>query len=116
MVTRMRPSNSFLPNPLRGQAWLGARPGQLNQRSLLVKDGVKQIVGKQISSVVVATSDRAPRTQMFLVFADGTYFEIWGDAFTGAGGIDPGGVPEILRQVASSGGRITATYPGPVLP
>lgn len=80
-----------------------------------MKDGVKQIVGKQISAVVVAASKRAPKSQMFLVFSDRTYLEIWGDTFTAAGGLDPGGTPEVIRQTVESNDTITGTYPPAVL-
>jgi hypothetical protein len=80
-----------------------------------MKDGVREIIGKEISAVIVVESNRSPTTQMFLVFSDNTYFEIWGNTFTGAGGIDRGGTPEVIRQITASGGKITATYPGPVL-
>ncbi|WP_460758025.1 hypothetical protein [Lysobacter fragariae] len=76
---------------------------------------MKYIVGKQISAVVVAANDRDPRTQLFLVFSDGTYFEIWGNTFTGAGALDRGGTPEVLQYVTTCGGRVTATYPEPGL-
>ena len=81
-----------------------------------MKDGVKQIIGKEISAVIVVESQRAPTCQMFLVFLDGTYFEIWGDTFTGAGGVDHGGASDVIREISASGGRVTDIYLHPSSP
>jgi hypothetical protein len=75
-----------------------------------MKDGVREIIGKTIVSVVVAESARSPSTQMFLAFSDGTYFEIWGDTFTGAGGLDQGAAKDVIKYVESTGGKVTAAY------
>lgn len=42
------------------------------------KDSLSDIIGKTISSVVVAENRQSePRVQVFLVFSDNTSFEIW---------------------------------------
>jgi hypothetical protein len=54
-----------------------------------MKDGLKEIIGRQIASVVVAHSEKgSPRHQVFLVFTDGSNFELWGDSFSCCGGVD----------------------------
>ena len=51
-----------------------------------MKDGLQHIIGKTTKSVIVTRDDRPPRNQVFLVFDDNTYFEFYGESFTGAGG------------------------------
>ncbi len=78
-----------------------------------MKDGVGEIVGKSIAGIVVAENNRPPRVQLFLTFADGTYFEIWGDNFTCAGGVDRGDAETAAAYAKSFGARITKTFPNP---
>ena len=73
-----------------------------------MKDGLKEIVGKQIAAVVVATSDGPPRNQVFLVFADGSNFEFYGENFTCCGGLDR--TRHIERYIESGRGQITSVY------
>ena len=73
-----------------------------------MKDGLKEIVGKQIAAVVVAKSDCHPRNQVFLVFADGSNFELYGENFTCCGGLDR--TRDIERYVESGKRRIVRVY------
>ena len=74
-----------------------------------MKDGFKDIVGRQIAAVVVAANEkRPPRSQVFLVFTDDTCFELYGDAFTGCAGIDQ--ADRIASYVKSAGGKIVRVY------
>jgi hypothetical protein len=75
-----------------------------------MKDGLKQVIGKHISGVVVASRPSSPRQQLFLTFADGTYFEIWGDSFSCAGGVDLGGAPAAIAYATGMGAKITRLY------
>jgi hypothetical protein len=75
-----------------------------------MKDGVRQVIGKTISSVVVGKSKHDPQVQVFLVFDDGTYFEFWGAHFRGAGRVDRGGVQEASAYIEKLGGEVTAVY------
>jgi len=81
-----------------------------------MKDGLREIVGKTIRSVVVGSSDREPSIQVFLVFEDGTYFEFWGSSFNCASAVDPGGVAEASAYVTKIGGEVTRVYPGVEVP
>ena len=72
-----------------------------------MKNGLKGIIGKQIAAVVVA-SGRAPRQQVFLVFADGTRFEFWGENFSCCSGLDP--AAGIEPYVESGAGKIEKVY------
>jgi hypothetical protein len=67
-----------------------------------MKSAICKIVGKTIAAVVVKEADRAPQTQVFLVFDDDTYFEIYsieGD-INCAGGVDIGGL-EVVRSLGT---------------
>ena len=78
-----------------------------------MKDGFKEIIGRQIAAVVVARSETAsPRHQVFLVFTDGSNFELWGDSFSCCGGVDR--TRDIERYVKSGGGKITNVYTNPI--
>jgi len=77
-----------------------------------MKDGLKDIIGRQIAAVVVASNDKgSPRHQVFLVFTDGSNFELYGDAFTCCGGLDR--TRDIARYVESGGGEIVSVYTDP---
>lgn len=78
-----------------------------------MKDGIKEIVGKTICGAVVAVNSETPRVQLFLTFTDGTYFEIYGDSYTGAGGVDRGDTKTATAYAKSFGAEITQTYPAP---
>jgi hypothetical protein len=76
-----------------------------------MKDGLRQIVGKTISSVVVAKNEKAnPRHQVFLVFSDGTSFEFFGPDFSCASGLDRSGVEEAKDYAEQGGATIINTY------
>ena len=73
-----------------------------------MKDGLRHIVGKRVAAVVVAESDRTPKNQVFLVFSDGSRFELYGADFTCCTGLDRAN--DIERYVESGNGRITRVY------
>ena len=76
-----------------------------------MKGGLKHIIGKQIAGVLVAASERSPREQVFLVFADGSSFEFWGDDFNCGAGLDRS--DGIWRYVTSGKGEIVRAYGRP---
>ena len=77
-----------------------------------MKDGIKQIVGKTITSIVVGKNDRSsPHNQVFLIFDDGSSFEMWGEHISCAGGTDKGGVSEVVSYIERGGGAVSACYP-----
>jgi len=74
-----------------------------------MKNGLKDIVGKRIATVVVARNEhRHPRHQVFLVFDDGNRLELYGEAFTCCSGLDRGA--GIEDYVEGGGGRIVSIY------
>ena len=72
-----------------------------------MKDAIRGIVGKTVESVVISEDNKkGPTDQIFLVFTDRSYFEIYGDlALTG--GIDSGGEAEALIYAKLFAGKIT---------
>ena len=65
---------------------------------LKLKDGLPQLLGKRICGAVVKEGDRLPRMQVFLIFDDDTYYEIYTDStIYGTGAVDRGGI-EHVRQ------------------
>lgn len=66
----------------------------------MIKPAVKQLVGKRIAAVIAATCNVAPKTLLFFVFDDGTYYEFYSSAeISTAGGVDQGGIPEVLAYL-----------------
>ncbi|HWE42942.1 MAG TPA: hypothetical protein VG432_10570 [Gemmatimonadaceae bacterium] len=61
------------------------------------KPAVADIIGKTIEHIVVKEGDRQPRSQVFLVFTDGSYYEFYSatGAIVGAGGLDVGGIEAV---------------------
>jgi hypothetical protein len=57
-------------------------------------DAFKGVVGKRIQGVLVAGHPRPPRNQVFLVFNDETYYELFGDAISSIKGTDSGGMDQ----------------------
>lgn len=58
------------------------------------------MVGRTITGVVVKESDRPPRSQVFLIFSDGVYSELWSDAPINAARLWPGGRDEVRAYMA----------------
>ena len=55
-----------------------------------LKDGLSQLLGKRICGAVVKEGDRLPRMQVFLIFDDDTYYEVYTDSMIyGTGGVVP---------------------------
>lgn len=73
-----------------------------------MKDGLKYIVGKTIAGVVVASSKGSPHNQVFLIFPDGSRFELYGDNFSCCAGLDS--AARIPHYVASGKGEIVNVY------
>lgn len=64
-----------------------------------------EIVGKTIDEVIFKENPSNPKQQLFLVFDDGTYFEIHGgegDPVQGAKGLDEGD-GDLIEQLGQDG-------------
>lgn len=44
-----------------------------------MKSYIQKIIGKTIEKIVVTEATRDPREQVYLLFSDGTHFEVFGD-------------------------------------
>ena len=68
-----------------------------------MRAGIEQTLGKSIKDIIVAESPGSsyPRKQVFLIFADDTYFEFYGAEFSWTASVDPGGVDEVGRYIAN---------------
>ena len=65
-----------------------------------LKEGLPRLLGKRICGVVVKEGDRLPRMQVFLIFDDDTYYEIYTDStIYGTGGIDRGGIEQVRQYM-----------------
>ena len=63
-----------------------------------LQDVLPQRLGKRICGAVVKEGDRMPRMQVFLIFDDDTYYELYSDSIIfGTGGVDIGDI-EHVRQ------------------
>jgi hypothetical protein len=76
-----------------------------------LKPAIELIIGKTVESVVLHERDlntRAP-SQVFLVFTDGTYYELYGTDINCCGSLDPrGGIKAALDYTRLfPGGTIT---------
>jgi hypothetical protein len=68
-----------------------------------LREEISEIVGKRITGIVAKKQGSAPRTQVFLLFDDNTYIELYATA-TGEiqwyRGCDHGGLEEVENYVA----------------
>ena len=64
---------------------------------------LRDLLGKRIVGVVAKRTriDRPPYEQLFLVFDDSTYFEIYGELHP-AGGVDSGGIEAVRAYLGRS--------------
>ena len=62
--------------------------------------GLEKIVGKEISRIVLKERDKTPKWQLFLLFSDNTYFELYSDEpFATTKDVDRGGIDEVTRYL-----------------
>ena len=55
--------------------------------------GLNQTIGKTIAGYVLRTgSSISPREQVFIVFTDNTYYELYGESINSASAVDRGGM------------------------
>ena len=69
-----------------------------------MRGSFEKIIGKTISGVYTRDNENDPQGQMFLLFDDDTYFEIYGyGSMKGAGGIDKGDLDKVMSLNLPSG-------------
>jgi hypothetical protein len=75
-----------------------------DNRDTGLREEISEIVGKRITGLVAKKQSQTPRTQLFLIFDDGTYVELYGTE-TGEiqwyRGCDKGGLKEVGDYVAN---------------
>ena len=66
-----------------------------------MKDEIARIAGKPIKHVLVKGSDREPRSQVFLVFTDDSYYELYADdTIHGTGSLSYGGLEHARKYMS----------------
>lgn len=77
-----------------------------------MKDGAQEILGKSISGVVIKSSPDQPRSQLFLLFADGTCFEFYSDgSIRPTGGVDRVTIEDVRRYLKGRTEVVFEAYP-----
>lgn len=56
-----------------------------------MRGNFEKLLGKTIKGVIIKQDNGSPQNQIFILFTDDTYFEIYGDDMRGARGLDVGG-------------------------
>jgi hypothetical protein len=70
-------------------------------------EGVRTMIGKTITAVIIRECfDQSPNYQLLLVFADGTYFEIYGNEFCTAHNLSKGDAQAALKYADGFGGMV----------
>ena len=76
---------------------------QFDRHDTGLREEISEIVGKRIKGLVAKKQRETPRTQLFLMFDDGTYIELYGTC-TGEiqwyRGCDEGGLKEVEGYLA----------------
>ena len=68
-----------------------------------MKDGIYEIKGKMISDVAYKIGgSNEPKSQVILVFTDGTYFEFYSEFIDGISGCRDGGLETVNRLLRAS--------------
>jgi hypothetical protein len=73
---------------------------------MAIKSAIRDVIGRTSAGVFITKNRGEPQNQLFIVFSDGTHYEIWGHVST-AGGVDRGGLDEAERYARSFGGELT---------
>lgn len=75
-------------------------------------DALNKVIGKRINGIVFAESLGPPRHQLFLIFDDGTHYELYGDDISGCKDIDRGGMDWVRSYVSRvNNPRLTVEIP-----
>ena len=76
-----------------------------------MKWSILDIIGKEISQVVVVEREAYPDQQMFLIFSDGTSMEFYGEPFKCASNLETGGLVSILEFLGRMKTKTVTVYP-----
>jgi hypothetical protein len=68
-------------------------------RRFIMRGNFEKIIGKIITDVYCMENDKPPYSQLFLLFEDNTYYEIYSDGIVkGAGELDNGDLTQVIKQ------------------
>jgi len=69
-----------------------------------MKDGIKEILGKTITGIIAKERTGVPQSQVFLVFSDNTYFELYctDSVISGTGGLWEGGMDDVRKYMSET--------------
>ncbi|MCD6585347.1 MAG: hypothetical protein J7K96_06260, partial [Desulfobacteraceae bacterium] len=82
-----------------------------------MKDGLKYIIGKKITSIIVARKEPPDqRSHVFFIFSDESSFEFWGPNFSCVSGLYYGGIEYAINYTRSLGAKIINIYPKNLIP
>lgn len=70
---------------------------------------IAQIIGKTITAVVTSENPVTPRQQVFLIFSDGTYYELYsrGGDLHSSGSVDEGDADRAADYASRFEGAVT---------
>lgn len=77
--------------------------------------GIHEIVGKTIERVIIKRADKPgvyPETQIFLVFDDFSYFELWGESIDAGGNASVGDRDWVVEKENPESETIYEAYMG----
>ena len=77
-----------------------------------IKSGVKRILGKTISGIIVKDREGIPKTQLFLLFDDDTWYEFYSmseDIKTTSGDV-PGGLKDLYNYMGDTSRIVFEAY------
>ena len=73
-----------------------------------MKNGIKHLVGQRVTGVVAARGHGNTRDQVFLLLEGGRRFELHGENFSCASGLDS--AAGIFEYIRDGGGKVTQAY------
>lgn len=71
-----------------------------------MKPEIREIIGRRIAAVYLLDGDSEPRQQLYLVFDDGTYYELYGPSIGTTAGVKRGIGRDIEAYAQSEGRRV----------
>lgn len=73
---------------------------------------MRWLLDKTISGIAIKNGKgRQPASQLFITFADGTYFEFYSDGVIVPSGADPGTLDDVRRYLSEISDVVFETYP-----
>jgi len=65
-----------------------------------MKTKIKKIIGKTIKGVAIGEGQRGPQSQIFIIFTDNTFYEIYSENHISvASGLKQGGINAVLKSL-----------------